>query len=296
MLNGRYFPKKKVLRSFAVMIFGFAAFFCSSCDMLELRTDDTLLAKAYGSRLYLEDIREVLPAGVSPEDSVAIIRRYIDRWIDEQVMIYNARQVLKDDQMNFERTLTGYKNALIIHAFETHLTQTEMDSLVTESEILEYYEANKRHFVLKNNIVQANYIKLPVHAQNAARVRSLYRSDDPGNLEELENYSLEHAATYFIGKDNWITFDEILIDMPLEITDQARYLRNNRFVEITDDYYRYFLYIHNYRLRGDVSPVDFERDNIRLLILNWRRRQFIQEKRRELFNQAIEANRIETFF
>ncbi len=266
------------------------------CTLFELRHEDTLLAKAYNSRLYLEDIREHIPQNASPEDSIAIIQRYVDRWVSQQVFVHHAKQTLPDHKMNFDARIADYRNALIIHAYESELARTEMDTVVTAEEIGQYYEQNISHLLLRDNIVRANYIKLPLNVPNQNVVRSLYRSDNSDDLERLENYCLENAAVYYLGKDAWMVFRELLIDMPLNINNQATYLQNNRFAEITDDYYRYFLYIYEYRLRGDVSPLDFERDNIRMLILNHRKKQFIESKRREFFNQAIEASKIETYF
>jgi hypothetical protein len=83
--------------------------------------------------------------------------------------------------------------------------------------------------------------------------------------------------------------------MPLKTDDIAAFLRNNRDAEISDDYFRYFLYVHDYKLSGDVSPLDFERENIRALVLNKRKKDFIDEKRQQFFTHAVEANRIESF-
>ncbi len=48
--------------------------------------------------------------------------------------------------------------------------------------------------------------------------------------------------------------------------------------------------------RGDISPLDFERENLRMLILNRRKRDFLENKRRQFFNQAVEANNVETYY
>ena len=267
-----------------------------SCDFFELRPDDTLLAKAYDSRLYLSDVQGVIPSGIPAEDSVVMLQRYVDRWLQQQVMAYHALRWLPEEDLNFEQRVQDYRNALIVHAFERELTKQEMDSVVSPEEILHYYEQNKQHLLLKDNVVMANYVKLPLNTPDLRVVRSLYRSNDEQDLLRLEDYCLEHAATYYLGKDQWMVFDDILIDMPLDIDNQAQYLRNNRFVETTDDYYRYFLYIHDYRLKGDISPLEFERDNVRTLILSRRKQAFLQTRRMELFNQAIDNKRIETFY
>lgn len=268
----------------------------SACNMLERRADDMLLAEAYSNRLYYGDVNNIIPPGTTASDSAAIIQRYVDRWIQQQVFLHHAKQNTPDLVTDFEQKVTDYRNALIIHAYENELTRKEMDTVVTVDEINRYYEQYLMHFTLKENIVQVNYVKIPLNLDNHQVVRSLYRTDDEDELLELENFCLENAATYFLGHDSWMVFNDIILDMPLNIENQASYLRNNRFTELTDDYYRYFLHIHDYRLKGDVSPVDFERENIRMLILSRRKQAFIKNKQREFFNQAIEANRIGTYY
>ena len=70
------------------------AVFCltvfASCAFFEERQESTLLAKAYNNRLYLEDLGGVFHAGISPEDSIAILGRHVDRWVQQQVMVHHA--------------------------------------------------------------------------------------------------------------------------------------------------------------------------------------------------------------
>lgn len=266
-----------------------------ACNYIDFRSDSLLLAKAYNSRLYLEDIKHLIPPGSNPADSALFVKRYVDNWLINQVFLYHAMKEVELDELGLEQRVRDYKHTLIMHSFESLLIREAMDTVISDEEILEYYESNKAYFTLKEHIVNATYIKLPLRAAETNRIRSRYRSSDPEVLEELEELCLQSAATYYIGHDTWMLFSNIIGDMPLRMTDPGTFLSDNRFTEITDDYYRYFLYIHDYRLKGDVSPLALERENIKGFIHNKRKRQFIQEQRHDLFRQAIEANRVVTY-
>lgn len=268
----------------------------SACQLFDFRSDDTLLAKAYNSRLYLEDIQDMIPKGFNPADSAAYIRQYVDNWLVNQVFLFHANQILTVEQKAIEQRVKDYQNALIMHKYESYLVREEMDTVITQNQLQHYYENNKAYFTLKDHIVNVTYVKLPLASNQANQIRSRYRSNSPEVLDELEEICLYHAATYYIGKENWMLFRDITNDMPLNINDPASFLRNNKHTEITDDYFRYFLYIHDYKLSGDISPLQFERDNIKRFILNHRKKQFVQQMRQDLFKQAIEANRIEIYF
>ncbi len=285
--------------SYHVMVFKLLpvmfVFIMMSCSFFELRSESTMLARVHGSRLYLEDIRGVVPPGSSSIDSITLINRYVDRWINQQVLLHHALQSLSSDDIDIEQQVRDYRDALLVHAYESVLVREEMDTVVTEQQMEEYFQQHERQFTLKENIVHVTYIKLPLQAPDVNQARSLYRRTDDESLAQLEEYCLQHAATYFLGKDTWMLFSDILRDMPIQTSNPASFLRNNRYVEITDDYYRYFLYIHDYRLTGDIPPIEFERVNIRMLLLNQRKKQFIQQKRLELYNQALNASSIEKF-
>jgi hypothetical protein len=266
-----------------------------ACSLLDFRPDGTLIAKAYNNRLYLEDIQELMPPGADPADSAAFVKRYVDNWLSGQVFLHNALQSMAIDETDIDQRVKDYRNALMIHSYETFLVSQEMDTVVTNAEMHNYYNSNKAYFTLREHIVQASYIKMPLRNGENNQIRSLYRSNDPESLSALEDICLQHAATYYINHDTWMLFGEILKDMPLKTDDIAAFLRNNRDAEISDDYFRYFLYVHDYKLSGDVSPLDFERENIRALVLNKRKKDFIDEKRQQFFTHAVEANRIESF-
>ncbi len=267
----------------------------SGCNLFHPK-DDTAIARAYNNYLYLSDLQHMLPAGISRADSAVIVQRYIDNWIRQQVYLHHAKENLSGDKMDFEKKVRDYENSLIIYAYETELLKYEMDTLVAESQIANYYENNQDDFQLKENIVKVVYLKIPLDAPDVRQVRRLYRSSDPEELEQLEEYAVQNAASYLIDEGSWLLFSELLREVPIRTSNQEVYLRNNRHVELNDEYYRYFLHIMDYKLKGSNSPLAFERDNIRTIILNQRKHRFIEEKRQALFQQAVQSNNFETFF
>jgi hypothetical protein len=83
--------------------------------------------------------------------------------------------------------------------------------------------------------------------------------------------------------------------MPVNPQNQESFLRNNRFVERRDDFYRYFLYIIDYRLEGSTSPLAFQSDNIKAIILNHRKQNMISELRQQLYKDAVSNNNFEIY-
>ena len=113
------------------------------------------------------------------EDSLSLARTYIDNWVRKQLLFQQARKNLSEDQMDFTDQLEEYKNSLMIYAYENALVQQKLDTLVTDEEIENYYSANQNNFPLKDNIVQVQYIKLPIKSQLTGKFKALLNSDNP---------------------------------------------------------------------------------------------------------------------
>ena len=51
---------------------------------------DEILARAGGRELRLRDVRDAIPQGLSPEDSTAYMKMYVDRWVRKQLKLEEA--------------------------------------------------------------------------------------------------------------------------------------------------------------------------------------------------------------
>ncbi len=273
----------------------FFSFIFSSCDYLPGTIDEDVVATAYGEKLYMSDIQEIVPDGATSSDSVNIIKKYIDNWIRQQIFLEHAMKNLNKEEKDFDSKIRDYKNSLIIFAYENQVLKQKLDTVVNQEKVKEYYESHKKEFKLKDNIVKVNYIKIPKKAPDQDYLKRIYKTSDPRKIVELEEYCVQNAATYHLSLDAWLIFSELLREIPLNISNQENFLKNNSFIEISDDYYRYFLYIHDYKLKGSISPLTFVEGEIKKIILNYRKQQFINKLRNELFREADNANSFEIF-
>ena len=77
------------------------------------------IAKAFDYYLYLDDLVGVVPSGASREDSITIVKNYIDNWVRHKAVLHKAESNLDDDKKNVSRQLEEYRNSLITYAYET---------------------------------------------------------------------------------------------------------------------------------------------------------------------------------
>ena len=283
------------MQKFIVILIIFSASFIGACSWFSGRSADERVARVNNKYLYRSELQGIITPGINAADSAVIIKRYIENWVRQQVYLAEAEKNLTADYADFHRKIENYRNSLIIFTYENHYIKANLDTVITPELMAEYYEKHQDEFKLRDHIVQVKFVKLPLDAPDINTVRRLIRSDSEQDLIALEDYCINHAASYFLDSDSWFIFSDILRDMPINPLNTESFLRNNSFLERTDDFYRYFLYIIDYRLEGSASPIVFQSDNIKAIILNHRKQQLINEFRHELFKNAVSNGSFEIY-
>ncbi len=259
------------------------------------KSDEKAIARVYDDYLYVSDLEGIVPIGSSAKDSLVIVKSYIDSWIKSKLLIRNAEKNLTTDQKDFEQQIEDYRNSLILYTYEKELVTQKLDTSLSDTLISTYYEANKSEFLLKDNIVKVWYIKMPLKSANITTIRSLYKTDTEANKKTLEEKCSQFAANYYLDDESWLLFDDLLKEIPIKTYNQEDYLKNNRYIEMQDSLYNYFVNIKDFQVKESVSPLSFEKENIKSIILNKRKLALIEEMQNNLFKDALKENNFEIY-
>ena len=253
------------------------------------------LARANNTYLYADDVKDIVPFGTPEKDSAELVKKYIDNWIRETLVIQKAESNLTEDKKNVEKQLQDYRNSLIIFAYEKELVSQKLDTVITDAEIEEYYANNQANFELKDNIIKVVYIKVNKTAHDMKKLQSWYKSEDAKDKDQLASYCHQFAANFYLDDNSWLFFDDLLKEIPIQTYNKELFLQNNRFVEVSDSVYNYFVNIKGFKIRNSLSPISFEKDNIRNIILNKRKLQLITKMKEDVYNDAANNNKIELY-
>lgn len=253
------------------------------------------LARANNTYLYEDDVKDIVPFGTSEKDSIELIKKYIDNWIHETLVIQKAESNLTEEKKNVEKQLQDYRNSLITFAYEKELVSQKLDTVITDTEIEEYYNNNKANFELKDNIIKVVYIKVNKTAPDMKKLQSWYKSEDAKDKEQLTSYCHQFAANFYLDDNSWLFFDDLLKEIPIQTYNKELFLQNNRFVEVSDSVYNYFVNIKGFKIRNSLSPISFEKENIKNIILNKRKLLLISKMKEDVYNDAVSHNKIETY-
>ena len=265
------------------------------CTLLEGNNHEEPVARVFETILYPSDISDAIPAGTSMQDSVVLAKRYVDTWVKDQLMLHRAEQALTEEQKDFEKQIAEYRRSLLIYSYRQKLLQQKLDTVVSETEILAYYEENINNFLLGQDVIRGTFIKVPLSASRIDELRAWSRSNGEDDLDEMEKYCINYAEKYNNFNDTWVYFSSIKVQLPMQISQPSRYLRYNRDIETSDSSYRYFLHVADHLPEGEFAPIEMVKDDITNIILNIRKIEFLQDLESKVYNDGVSRNQFEIY-
>ena len=273
----------------------FILIFLTSCSYFFNRKTERVIARVYDDYLYESDLKGVIPLGTAPEDSTLLARNFIDTWIRQKLLTRQAENNLPAEQLDFSNQLESYKNSLTIFEYEHELVNQKLDTIVSEEEIETYYTNNQKNFLLKENIVQMQYVKVPVRSKNVRQFKDLLYSGASEDKTRLSELAEKYAADYFLDEQDWLLFNDVLAQIPIKTYNQEEYLKNHQNLEVQDSLYYYFVRFRDFRIKENISPLSFEKDRIRNIILNKRKMELINKMHQDVYDNALKKNDFETY-
>ncbi len=267
----------------------------TGCSVFFKKKTEHAVARVYSDYLYESDLKSVIPKGTPAKDSIGLAKSYIDSWIHQRLVIHQAEQNLSGDQMDFTQQLDNYKNSLIIYTYENELVKQKLDTLVTDEDIEIYYDANQQNFLLKDNIVQLQYVKLPLKSTYIKQFRKLLGSDNPADKARLSQQCEHYASDFFLDDQNWLPFNDLLKQIPIKTYNEEEFLKNRRDLEYQDSAFIYLVRFKDFKIKESISPLSFEKERIRNIILNKRKIELTKKMREDIFEEAQKKNNFEIY-
>lgn len=268
----------------------------SSCSYLKKQAGDDILAIAGDKYLYRKELEGLIPKGIPATDSMEIARQFIDNWIRQEVLLKHAESNLEESRKDFAKQLEAYRNSLIIYEYESELIRQKLDTVVSETEIQEFYQANESNFQLPENIIKVSYVKIPTESKtkpSAKKARQLLVSKNPDDLIKLMELCDQSMFSCRIDDENWITFSDFIRELSLDINNQEDFLKNKTFFETNDSLFTYLIRINEYKTIESSAPASLVQDKIRNLILNKRKSELINRMQQQIFEEALKNKEFE---
>jgi len=259
---------------------------------------DVIAAKVGDKQLIWADISEMIPDNSSPEDSAELADQVIQSWIREQVILNEAELTLADDQKNFDQLIENYRKSLLTYTYEQEWVKQKLDTNVTQDEIETYYNENIQNFQLRDYILKVKFcaISIDTDTRQLKNLRKLFYSTKEEDITPWIAFCVNNGASYFFDEDKWLLWDDFVKQIPVKAFDREAFLKQTKEVEFELDNNLYLIRILDYQLSGSQSPLSFEKENIRNMILNRRKLDLLVRMREDLYNKALAGKKIEIYY
>ena len=241
--------------------------------------------------LYVEDVKQVVPLGLSEADSTLFAQQFIKNWAQDVLFYQNAIRNIPDTK-DIDRLVENYRRSLIEHEYQRRLIEQKFSSETAEEDIERFYNDNERLFVLDESLLRGLFLKISNKSHDLSDIRKLYTRQDDESFEEIEKYSIRNAARCEFFYDNWRTVAEIEVLLPAMDKPLESLIKNNGGFEFKDEEYIYLLNVSEYAPKGGIEPLDHARSRIRGLLINSNEVSYMRKIKEDLYDAAIEKNRI----
>ncbi len=270
--------------------------FLAGCRNSHKQAKRTPIAEVGKAILYYDEMPKLIQHGINDADSVVLYQNYINKWAKRQLLLQKAEDnltpALKDE---IARQLEDTRMNLVIYQYQRQMILEKLDTVLTDSELENYYAENEKSFLLTSNIVKALFIKLPLETPDLNKIRSLARSNDHNDLQQLESLCYQFADKFDDFNGDWVPMDRLKVELQQNIGNEENFLKRNTFMESSDSSYLYMVSIRDYRLRSSLAPFEYVKDDIKRIIWNTRQFEFIQSLENGIYNDALKENRFKIF-
>ena len=113
--------------------------------------------------LYYDEMPKLIQQGINEADSVALIQNYINKWAKRELLVQKAEENLSPELKDeIAQQLEETRTNLVIYQYQRQMMLEKMDTVLTETELENYYAANEKSFILRFKYCKSPFIKLPV--------------------------------------------------------------------------------------------------------------------------------------
>ena len=252
----------------------------------------TPLVNVGNDYLYEEELMEAMPVGLKGADSAEFVQSYIRGWIEDALLFDKAEGNIPVNN-RIDELVSSYRRALITHTYEEELVRQKLGAEITDEEVEAYYDTHTDIYLASQPYIQGLFLKVPLGAAQVSDVRQWYKKSNAEALDKIEKFSMSAAVSYEYFYDRWLPVSDLSARLPLKALEtDPSYLDHNRNVEVKDDAYHYFLHVEDFLPAGEKVPLEYAKSEIKNILINLKRVEFIKRIKEDLYRKASERNDI----
>lgn len=248
--------------------------------------DDKVVARVGKHKLYESEVNAYIPSGVSIADSTNLALQYINTWATDIIFSDMAQSQLSKTERDITAELEAYKRELLRFRYEQRFIGDRLDTLVTEDQMLDFYEKHKNLFTLDRPILKVRFVDILKNMDKKDQIIRLMSSNKPKDMDEVEGLANKYAIKYFDKSYEWMDAAVLAREFG---TDYGQMLAkmNQSYIrmESEDAADIKVAYVREIR-RSGIAPFDFCTDRIREYILSGRKHDLLVALEQSLLKGA----------
>ena len=266
-----------------------------SCE-LENNSKEDPIARVNDNFLFFSEIQESLDENMSQNDSMLAVNNAINNWASKKLLYEKAIFNLSNSKQNeLDLLVNSYESDLYISNYEKEWLKTRVDTIVSNDQLQSYYNENKNKFRLRQDILLARFIELPIENFNKTQIVRSFRRLNFQDKIYLDSISLQFKSS-FINDSVWLRPE--LFFNKLKIENKAnynRYFKKKLFFEIKDLESLYLVYISDIHRKNDYAPMSYVKPTLVQILLNKRKLEMKKQLKTDILKQGIVENNFEIY-
>ncbi|AUC84743.1 hypothetical protein CW731_05290 [Polaribacter sp. ALD11] len=274
----------------------FCVFLFTSCDYLLVQEKEEhtseIVAIVNTDKLFKKDLKDILPRNIAKEDSLILVKSFIQDWAVKKLLLKAAANNNTAESLeNINKLVQDYRESLLINNYKEELIKQQLDTLISDDEIEQYYVANNENFKLNEVLVKSKYLYFNHTINDEKEIIKLFKSDAIGDAEELERQQLSFKI-YQLNDSVWIELDKILLKLPFS---KENLLKKSKFIQKQDSLGLYLVAIKDVLNRNEIAPLSYIKPTIKEMILHKRKIELIREIEKIIVKDATKNNNFKIY-
>jgi len=260
-----------------------------SCDFLGLQKKDISVRKPIASvnnnNLYTEDIKLLIPKNIEKNDSLVFTRSIINSWAVKQLLLKKAEDNnTQNDNSEINNLVKDYRQALLINGYKERLIKQQLDTLIEQQEIIDYYKLNSKNFRLNEELIKTRYLHF---SNDLIDRKEVVKSFKKGTIEDLEELEIKQLTfkQMMLNDSVWTPLENVLLKIPFS---RINLLKKTKLLQKEDSLGLYLVTIKDVLLRNQIAPLSYIKPTIKQMILHQRKLQLIRDLEKIILKDAIQ--------
>ena len=277
-------------------LFLFLLLAISSCNYFETKVSKEAVARVGTNYLYKNDIEGLVPSGTSKEDSTIIISGFINRWAGQKLLIKAAELNLSDEKKaSYKDLINQYQVDLYTRGYMEEVVKQSVDTIINDNELKAYYERNKDNFRTNGILVQLRYINIPKDHPKFETIQDKFLNFKTSDKKFWDTYQLQ-LKNSALNDSVWVEMNQIYKKLPFINPDnRTEFITPGISFQHPDGNTIYFVKVKNTIDKNEVSPFEYIKPTLKLVILNRRKLELIKKFEKEITDDAIKNKEYEIY-